>query len=316
MLPRGGTTTGPQTLKTEKLDSIVGPSFKTLDGLNAAGLVYDMKSAKTTISTTHHMLVGSLLDSSSVPYLKDAPAALKTDGTKDGASLKLDNTKTIESYTKTNYKYNTGALSFKMRLPGVADSPNGVKDTILKTNPKLLSKELKVVGGANGTPVPLATFSAEGVTAQVAYYPPTYKSDNVDTTGGVPAKWELSEKGAVKLIISANGDSTPSVAAVLSTDGVSLTAADALNAATSAQVVFGGALKEVSFDADKWVDWLNCDITLTNTKITVKAAEASAEVTFKKAFHFALIDSGFDTFTLTSNLKAIRVKDVKYVVTK
>ena len=315
-----GTATGAETLKTEKLDSIVGPSFKTLDGLNAAGLVYDMKSAKTTIfeSTTQHMLIGSLLDTSTtpnVPYLKDTPAALKTDGTKDGASLKLDNGKKIDSYPKPNYKYNTGALSFKMRLPGESD----IKTSIVSAAPKLLSSEDKPVTGHPGTPVPLVTFTATGadsVKAEVAYYPPTYKSENTDTTGFVATNWKKTEDGAVKLVITANGKDTFAGTVVLPIKEIVLTSDTALNNVTAAAVVVGGAIEEVSFDANKWVDWLNCDITLTNTKITVKAAEASAEVTFEKKTHFDLIENGFDAVTLKSGLNNIHVKEVKYMVTK
>ena len=57
-------------------------------------------------------------------------------------------------------------------------------------------------------------------------------------------------------------------------------------------------------------------ITFAKEKITAKVGAASQEIALDKAKHIDISEDGYQNFTLTSKLDDLRVKNVKYMVTK
>ncbi|EEV20760.1 hypothetical protein TREVI0001_1931 [Treponema vincentii ATCC 35580] len=303
-------TAEPKTVKTvseedfEKLGAIPSPSFTTPDGLNTAGLVYDMKSASTKIDDSEYLLPGHAVG--------DVPAALKTDAGVIGSALDFDNGSIIDSYA--GMYYSQGDLSFKFRLPGeskiktdILGSTNGKKFKLINKNDEPLYNYL------NAGEVPLVEFTAGTVTVALKYCAPTYKSDNTDRTGSVSAKWHLHEEGKVNIVVTANGENT--ITTLFTTSGHKLsntTALDNIDGDNVANQVTG-----MAFDADKWVAYQDSLITFTKQKITVKVGDAaSPEITLEYPKHSDICDDGYRSFRLESKFNDLRVKDVKYVVTK
>ena len=289
----------------EKLVTIPTPVFKTADGLNEAGLVYDMKSEKTQIDKMKYLLPGHAVE--------NTPAALKTTADMAGSSLDFDNNKTITSKSNSGMWYQKGNLSFTMRLPG----ENDIKTLLNSSNGKmfkLVNQAGKpITGNVQGT-VDLLTFTAGNVTVALKYYAPTYKSNNADESGTVAAKWELSDQGKVNVVVTANGKDTVVGTAVLATSGNKLANATDLDSVTASAV--SGAVQEILFDANAWVAYQDCEITFAKEKITAKVGAASQEIALDKAKHIDISEDGYQNFTLTSKLDDLRVKNVKYMVTK
>lgn len=290
----------------EKQATIPTPVFKTTDGLNEGGLVYDMKSEKTQISKAKYLLPGHAVE--------NTPAALKTTADMAGSALDFDNNKTITSDTSSGMWYQKGNLSFTMRLPGESD----IKTLLNNGNGKmfkLVNKDGKSIAGFGtaGT-VELFTFTAGNVTVALKYYAPTYKSDKDDESATTLAKWTLNDQGKVNVVVTANGKDTIVGTAVLATSGNKLTSDTALDSVAASAVA--GAVQEILFDANAWVAYQDCEITFAKEKITAKVGAASQEIALDKAKHIDISEDGYQNFTLTSKLDDLRVKNVKYMVTK
>lgn len=309
-------TAEPKTVKTvseedfEKLGAIPSPSFTTPDGLNTAGLVYDMKSASTKIDDSEYLLPGHAVG--------DVPAALKTDAGVIGSALDFDNGSTIDSYA--GMYYSQGDLSFKFRLPGESKIKTDILGSTNGKKFKLINRDGEPLDNySNAGEVPLVEFTAGSgtgigdVTVALKYYAPTYKSDNTDKTGSVLAKWQLHEQGKVNIVVTANGENT--ITTLFTTSGDKLpntTALDNIDGDNVANQVTG-----MTFDADKWVAYQDSLITFTKQKITVKVGDAaSPEITLEYPKHSDIFDDGYRSFRLESKFNDLRVKDVKYVVTK
>ena len=281
--------------------------FKTADGLNEAGLVYDMKSEKTQIDKMKYLLPGHAVE--------NTPAALKTTADVAGSSLKLNTGLKIMSHS--GMYYSKGDLSFEMRLPGKTEIENLVngRDGNDGKKFKLVNKDGKAITGfENAGTVDLATFTAGDVMVKVVYYAPTFKSDSADESGAVAAKWTLHDQGKVNVVVMANGKKTVATAAVLATSGVKLSSDTALDAAMAAAVT--PAVNDVLFDANAWVAYQNCAITFVNDKITAKLGAASQEIALEKAQHIDIFENGYTNFVFEASKIGLRVKNVKYMVTK
>ena len=291
----------------EKLVTIPTPVFKTADGLNEAGLVYDMKSEKTQIDKMKYLLPGHAVE--------NTPAALNTTAEVAGSLLELNTGLKIMSHS--GMYYSKGDLSFEMRLPGKTAIENLVngRDGNDGKKFKLVNKDGKAITGFEdvGT-VDLASFTAGDVTVKVVYYAPTFKSDNADEGGATSAKWSLNDQGKVNVVIMANGKKTVATAAVLATSGVKLSSDTALDAAPAAAVT--PAVNDVLFDANAWVAYQNCAINFANDKIKATVGAASQEIALEKAQHIDIFENGYKNFVLEASKIDLRVKNVKYMVTK
>ena len=292
-----------------QLQKVVSPavSFKTRDEYNTSGFVFDYSDdahrIRKYVDATTQYWDG---------HYDNTPAGLLTTAASSTeASLQLDNGKTIQSKA-ADYKYSSGALNFKMRLPSERDL-NTLLATVNAKQFKLVDNTgAPITGYADAGEEELATLEVDtSVKVRLCYYAPTYKASN-DASGN--ADWTLSEQGMVKLLIEANNKETPAATAVLATTGHQLADPADLNNIPASQVA--SKVQAMSFDANAWTTWADCAITFTKEKITAKVGTVSHEVSFEKSKHPDLVEEGYKQFTLTSKLDGLRVDNVKYVVTK
>lgn len=301
---------GTHALVEHKYESPV-VSFKTIDGYNTTGFVFDNSGAKKIVVDGAKKYFDGKYE--------NTPAGLKAAGAAiELGELKLANTQKLDSFSYAA-GYSAANLNFKLRLPDanklvdLLTKPDGTKKFVLKDSE---GEDAMGYAGGGGM-MTVATFDANGVVATLTYKTPVLKANKKNSdfaTEDENLEWSTSTKGQLLLTLSANGKTTEQV--LFETGDVLFNSENKGSVATITAANFA-KIKEVDYNKETWHKPFDVAISMgKKISVTMSGKEVSAELT--SAYHHPILAVGYTNFTFTSGIPsdAIYLDDIKYMVTK